>query len=122
MLPVVDASDVLVGVVTVDDVLDVAEREATEDIQKLGGVAALESSYLKTGIFEMVKKRAPWLAVLFIGEMFTSVAMQNYGGEIQEVVVLAFFVPLILSSGGNSGSQGTSVIIRPMPLPHGLLC
>ena len=121
MLPVVDSSDVLVGVVTVDDVLDVAEREATEDIQKLGGVAALESSYLKTGVFAMVKKRAPWLAVLFIGEMFTSVAMQNYGGEIQEVVVLDFFVPLILSSGGNSGSQATSLIIRAMALRDVLL-
>ena len=121
MLPVVDSSEVLVGVVTVDDVLDVAEREATEDIQKLGGVAALEASYLKTGVFEMVKKRAPWLAVLFIGEMFTSVAMQNYGGEIQEVVVLAFFVPLILSSGGNSGSQATSLIIRAMAVRDVLL-
>ncbi len=121
MLPVVDSNDVLVGVVTVDDVLDVAEREATEDIQKLGGVRALETSYLKTGIWEMVKKRAPWLAVLFIGEMFTSVAMQNYGGEIQEVVVLAFFVPLILSSGGNSGSQATSLIIRAMALQDVLL-
>ena len=121
MLPVVDTKDVLVGVITVDDVMDVAEREATEDIQKLGGVAALEDSYLKTGILEMVKKRAPWLAVLFIGEMFTSVAMQNYGGEIQEVVVLAFFVPLILSSGGNSGSQATSLIIRAMALRDVLL-
>jgi magnesium transporter len=121
MLPVVDSNDVLVGVITVDDVLDVAEKEATEDIQKLGGVDALESAYLKTGIFEMVKKRAPWLAVLFIGEMFTSVAMQNYGGEIQEVVVLAFFVPLILSSGGNSGSQATSLIIRAMALRDVLL-
>ena len=121
MLPVVDSNDVLVGVVTVDDVLDVAEREATEDIQKLGGMRALEASYLKTGIFEMVRKRAPWLAVLFVGEMFTSVAMQNYGGEIQEVVVLAFFVPLILSSGGNSGSQATSLIIRAMALQDVLL-
>lgn len=121
MLPVVDSNDVLVGVITVDDVLDVAETEATEDIQKLGGVAALEASYLKTGIFEMVKKRAPWLAVLFVGEMFTSIAMQNYGGEIQEVVVLAFFVPLILSSGGNSGSQATSLIIRAMALQDVLL-
>ncbi len=121
MLPVVDSNDVLVGVVTVDDVLDVAEKEATEDIQKLGGVQALEASYLKTGIFEMVKKRAPWLAVLFVGEMFTSVAMQNYGGEIQEVVVLAFFVPLILSSGGNTGSQATSLIIRAMALNDVLL-
>ena len=121
ILPVVDSQGVLLGVVTVDDILDVAEKAATEDIQKLGGVAALEASYLKTGVFEMVKKRAPWLAVLFIGEMFTSVAMQNYGGEIQEVVVLAFFVPLILSSGGNSGSQATSLIIRAMALNDVLL-
>jgi magnesium transporter len=121
ILPVVDSRDVLLGVVTVDDILDVAEREATEDIQKLGGVQALEAPYLKTGIFEMVKKRAPWLAVLFIGEMFTSVAMQNYGGEIQETVVLAFFVPLILSSGGNTGSQATSLIIRAMALQDVLM-
>ncbi|HVU09058.1 MAG TPA: magnesium transporter [Verrucomicrobiae bacterium] len=114
ILPVVDSQDVLVGVVTVDDVMDVAEKEATEDIQKLGGVQALEAPYLKTGIFEMVKKRAPWLSILFVGEMFTSVAMQNYGDEIQKVVVLAFFVPLILSSGGNSGSQATTLIIRAM--------
>jgi magnesium transporter len=121
ILPVVDSQDVLLGVITVDDVMDVAEREATEDIQKLGGVQALEAPYLKTGIFEMVKKRAPWLAVLFVGEMFTSVAMQNYGGEIQQVVVLAFFVPLILSSGGNSGSQATSLIIRAMAVRDVLL-
>ncbi|HTX22060.1 MAG TPA: magnesium transporter [Candidatus Aquilonibacter sp.] len=121
VLPVVDSQDVLLGVITVDDILDVAEKEATEDIQKLGGVQALEAPYLKTGIFEMVKKRAPWLAVLFVGEMFTSVAMQNYGGEIQKFVVLAFFVPLILSSGGNSGSQATSLIIRAMAVRDVLL-
>ena len=121
ILPVVDSNDVIVGVVTVDDIFDVAEKAATEDIQKLGGVQALDAPYLKTGIFEMVKKRAPWLAVLFVGEMFTSVAMQNYGGEIQQVVVLAFFVPLILSSGGNSGSQATSLIIRAMAVRDVLL-
>jgi len=120
MLPVVDSNDVLVGVVTVDDVLDVAEKEAAEDIQKLGGVAALEASYLKTGIFWLVKKRAPWLAVLFIGERFTSVAMQNYGGKIQEVVVLAFIVPLILSSGGKSGSQPRRSSSAPWPC--GMFC
>ncbi|HZL12930.1 MAG TPA: magnesium transporter, partial [Verrucomicrobiae bacterium] len=116
ILPVVDSQDVLVGVVTVDDVLDVAEREATEDIQRLGGVQALEAPYLKTGIFQMVRKRAPWLSILFVGEMFTSVAMQNYGGEIQQVVALSFFMPLILSSGGNTGSQATSLIIRAMAI------
>jgi magnesium transporter len=114
ILPVVDSQDVLLGVVTVDDILDVAEKEATEDIQRLGGVQALDAPYLKTGIFEMVKKRAPWLSILFIGEMFTSVAMQNYGGEIQKIVALSFFMPLILSSGGNTGSQATSLIIRAM--------
>ena len=114
MLPVVDSSDVLVGVVTVDDVLDVAEREATEDIQKLGGMQALDAPYLKIGLLEMVRKRAPWLSILFVGEMFTSVAMQNYGNEIQKVVALSFFMPLILSSGGNSGSQATTLVIRAM--------
>jgi magnesium transporter len=121
MLPVVDSNEVLVGVVTVDDVLDFAEREATEDIQKLGGVEALDAPYLKTSIFQMVKKRAPWLAVLFVGEMFTSVAMQNYGDDMQKFVVLAFFVPLILSSGGNTGSQATSLIIRAMAVQDVLL-
>jgi magnesium transporter len=114
MLPVVDSNNVLVGVLTVDDVMDVAEKEATEDIQKLGGMEALDAPYLKIGLLEMVRKRAPWLSVLFIGEMFTSVAMQNYGGEMEKFIVLTFFVPLILSSGGNSGSQATTLIIRAM--------
>lgn len=121
MLPVVDSSDVLVGVVTVDDVMDVAEREATEDIQKLGGVAALDAPYLKTNVIDMVKKRAPWLAILFVGEMLTSVTMQNYGGEVQKIVALSFFMPLILSCGGNSGSQATSLIIRAMAVHDVLL-
>jgi magnesium transporter len=121
ILPVVDSQDVLLGVITVDDVMDVAEREATEDIQKLGGVQALEAPYLKTSIFEMVKKRAPWLTILFIGEMLTSVTMQNYGGEIKNAVALSFFMPLILSCGGNSGSQATSLIIRAMALRDVLL-
>ena len=121
ILPVVDSQDVIVGVVTVDDILDVAEREATEDIQRLGGVQALDAPYLKTGIFEMVKKRAPWLAILFVGEMLTSVTMQNYGGEVQKFVVLSFFMPLILSCGGNIGSQATSLIIRAMALQDVLL-
>jgi magnesium transporter len=121
MLPVVDSNEVLVGVVTVDDVLDVAEKQATEDIQRLGGVQALDAPYLKTDVLAMVKKRAPWLAILFVGEMLTSVTMQNYGGEVQKIVALSFFMPLILSCGGNSGSQATSLIIRAMALGDVLL-
>src|SRR6478736_3270832 len=114
ILPVVDSKDVLVGVVTVDDVLDVAEREATEDMQKMGGVEALDAPYLRISMFEMIKKRAGWLAVLFVGEMLTAVAMKHFEGEIAKAVVLALFVPLIISSGGNSGSQATSLIIRAL--------
>lgn len=114
ILPVVDSKDVLVGVVTVDDVLDVAEKEATEDIQKLGGVEALDAPYLKIGMLSMIKKRAGWLAILFVGEMFTATAMGYFEDEIAKAVVLALFVPLIISSGGNAGSQATSLIIRAM--------
>lgn len=114
ILPVVDSKDVLVGVITVDDVLDVAEEEATEDIQKLGGVDALEAPYLKVGLLSMIKKRAGWLAILFVGEMFTATAMGYFEDEIAKAVVLALFVPLIISSGGNAGSQATSLIIRAM--------
>lgn len=116
MLPVVDTGNILVGVITVDDVLDVAEEETTEDIQKLGGVEALDGPYLKISIFDMLRKRAPWLAVLFIGEMFTSTAMGYFEKEIERAAVLAIFLPLILSSGGNSGSQATTLIIRAMAL------
>ncbi|HKI68522.1 MAG TPA: magnesium transporter, partial [Verrucomicrobiae bacterium] len=116
ILPVVDSKDVLVGVVTVDDVLDVAEKEATEDIQKLGGMEALEAPYLRIGLAEMVRKRAPWLVILFLGEMLTATAMGFFEGEIARAVVLALFIPLIISSGGNSGSQATTLIIRAMAL------
>ena len=114
MLPVVDSQGVLVGVLTVDDVLDLVEREATEDIQKMGGVEALDAPYLKVSLLSMVKKRAGWLAVLFVGEMLTAVAMKHFEGEIARAVVLALFVPLIISSGGNAGSQATSLIIRAL--------
>lgn len=116
ILPVVDSEGVLLGVVTVDDVMDVAEKEATEDIQKLGAVEALDAPYLKIGMLDMIKKRAPWLAILFVSEMFTSTAMSRYQDDIEKCVVLSFFVPLILSSGGNSGSQATTLIIRAMAL------
>lgn len=115
-LPVVDADGVLVGIVTVDDVLDVAEEEATEDIQKLGGLEALDSSYLDTPLPTLIRKRAGWLAVLFIGEMFTATAMGYFESEIAKAVVLALFVPLVISSGGNSGSQAASLIIRALAI------
>jgi len=114
ILPVVDSKEVLVGVITVDDVLDVAEHEATEDIQKLGGMEALDAPYLRIGVFSMIRKRAGWLAILFVGEMFTATAMGYFEEEIAKAVVLALFVPLIISSGGNAGSQATSLIIRAM--------
>ena len=114
ILPVVDSNNVLLGVVTVDDVLDVAEQETTEDIQKLGGMEALDAPYLAIGLFSMVKKRAGWLAVLFMGELLTATAMGHFEGELEKAIVLSSFLPLIISSGGNSGSQATSLIIRSL--------
>src|SRR5207247_4256671 len=116
VLPVIDSRGVLVGVVTVDDVLDVAEQAATEDIQKLGGMEALDAPYLKIALGSMIRKRAGWLALLFLGEMLTATAMGYFQEEIAKAVVLALFVPLIISSGGNSGSQATSLIIRALAL------
>jgi len=116
ILPVVDSKDVLLGVVTVDDILDVAEKEATEDIQKLGGMEALDAPYLKIGMLSMIKKRAGWLSLLFMGEMLTATAMGYFESEMARVIVLGSFLPLIISSGGNSGSQATSLIIRSMAL------
>ncbi len=115
-LPVVDSDGVLLGIVTVDDVLDVAEEEATEDFQKLGGLEALDLPYMQTGFLAMIRKRGGWLAALFLGEMLTATAMGYFEDEIAKAVVLALFVPLIISSGGNSGSQATSLIIRAMAL------
>jgi magnesium transporter len=119
-IPVVDELGRLVGRITIDDVIDVIkdeiEKRDTEDIQKFGGLEALELPYVQTRLFEMVKKRATWLVVLFIGEMFTASAMGFFQGEIEKAVVLALFVPLIISSGGNSGSQAATLIIRAMAL------
>lgn len=115
-LPVTDSDAHMLGVITVDDILDVAEQEATEDIQKLGGNEALDAPYLQVGMFSMIKKRAGWLSALFLGEMLTATAMSYFEGEIAHAVVLALFVPLIISSGGNSGSQATSLIIRALAL------
>src|SRR5437764_3244759 len=115
-LPVVDSNGVLVGIVTSDDMLDVAEEEATEDIQKLGGLEALDEPYTTIPFVRMVKKRATWLILLFLGEMLTATAMQGYNGEIEKAAILAMFLPLIISSGGNSGSQATTLVIRAMAL------
>jgi magnesium transporter len=113
-LPVLDSRGVLLGIVTADDVADVAEMEATEDIQKLGGMEALEEPYMATPVLLLARKRVTWLAVLFIGEMFTQTAMAGFDKQLHDAVVLSTFVPLIVSSGGNSGSQATSLIIRAM--------
>ncbi len=114
VLPVIDGHGGLVGIVTVDDILDVAEKEATEDIQKIGGMEQLDEPYMDISFGKLVKKRATWLVVLFIGELFTATAMRHYEIEIAKAIVLNAFVPLILSSGGNSGSQAATLIIRAM--------
>jgi magnesium transporter len=115
-LPVVTDEGHLVGIVTVDDVLTIAEEEHTEDIQKFGGVEALDEPYTTISLTRMVKKRASWLVILFLGEMLTATAMGFFEKEIARAVVLALFVPLIISSGGNSGSQAATLIIRAMAL------
>jgi magnesium transporter len=114
--PVVDAAGRMKGVVTADDIVAVVEEEATEDIQKLGGSEALDEPYLKIAFSRMVRKRAGWLAALFIGEMLTATAMARFEAEIAHAVVLALFVPLMISSGGNSGSQASTLVIRAMAL------
>jgi magnesium transporter len=115
-LPVVDTDGFLLGIVTIDDVLDVVEEIDTQDIQKFGGVEALEYPYVRTPVIDLVKKRAGWLVILFLGEMLTATAMGYFEDEIAKAVVLALFVPLIISSGGNSGSQAATLIIRAMAL------
>ena len=115
-IPVVDELGRLVGRITIDDILDVIEQRDTEDIQKFGGTEGLDLSYTKTTLGELVRKRAGWLVILFLGEMLTASAMGYYNIEISKAVVLALFIPLIISSGGNSGSQAASLIIRAMAL------
>ena len=113
-LPVVSKSNKLLGIVTIDDILWVASEEFSEDMQKMGGTAALNEPYLEMNIFRLFKKRIVWLVVLFIGEMLTATAMAYFQDEIAKAVVLALFVPLIISSGGNSGSQASTLIIQAM--------
>lgn len=113
-VPVLDAASRMVGIVTADDIADVVIEEATRDIQNVGGTAALDGPYLHARFFDLVRKRAGWLMILFIGEMFTATAMSFFEKEIEAAVVLALFLPLIISSGGNSGSQATTLVIQSM--------
>jgi len=113
-LPVVSNSNKLLGIVTIDDILWVAEEEFSEDMQKMGGTEALDQPYLEMPIFRLFKKRISWLIVLFLGEMLTATAMKYFEAEIAKAVVLVLFVPLIISSGGNTGSQASTLIIQAM--------
>jgi magnesium transporter len=114
--PVTDSSGVLLGIVTVDDVLDVAEEEATEDIQKIGGMGPLEQPYMQAGLRAMLRKRAGWLVLLFLGQLLTLNTIGFFSAHIEQAIVLVLFVPLILSSGGNTGSQAATLVIRAMAL------
>lgn len=113
-LPVVDSDGILVGIVTVDDVLDIAEEETTEDMHLMAGMSALDNYYSQTPVFEMVKKRLGWLVLLFMGQMFTVTAMAGYEDALATAAFLALFIPMIISSGGNSGSQAATLIIRAL--------
>lgn len=116
VLPVINSESILLGVITVDDVLDIAEERDTREIQRFGGVESLEFPYVRTSFFSLTRKRAKWLVLLFLGEMLTATAMGHFEAEISQAVVLALFIPLIISSGGNSGSQAATLIIRAIAL------
>lgn len=115
-LPVTDDNNILLGIITIDDILWITTEEFSEDIQKIGGTEALDEPYLEIGILRLVKKRAGWLIILFLSEMLTATAMQYFNKEIEAATVLALFIPLIMSSGGNSGSQASTLIIQAMAL------
>jgi len=115
-LPVVDTGNHVIGIVTVDDIIDAIVDEGTEDAQKFGGTSPLDEPYMEIGLFGMIKKRAGWLSILFLAEMLTAWAMQYFQAELEKAIVLALFIPLVMSSGGNSGSQATSLIIRALAL------
>jgi magnesium transporter len=116
VVPVVSESNHVMGVITVDDVIDAIQEEQTEDVQKFGGMEALDEPYMQISFLRMLRKRAGWLSVLLVSEMLTTSAMQYYDVELQKVLALVLFVPLVMSSGGNSGSQATSLITRAMAL------
>ena len=115
-IPVIDDERHMLGIVTVDDVIDALVEETTEDVQRFGGMEALDAPYMEIGFVEMVRKRAGWLCALFLSEMLTATAMQRFQSEIERAAVLAMFIPLVMSSGGNSGSQATSLVIRALAL------
>ncbi|GJD32141.1 Magnesium transporter MgtE [Methylobacterium adhaesivum] len=115
-LPVIDAVGHLIGIVTVDDMIDAMVEKQTQDVQRFGGMEALPDPYMDIGFFTMIRKRAGWLCALFLGEMMTATAMQGFEGELEKAIVLTLFIPLIMSSGGNSGSQATSLLIRALAL------
>lgn len=115
-VPVVSQSGLVLGICTVDDIIDAIVEETTEDVQRFGGMEALHEPYMQIGFFEMIRKRGGWLAALFLSEMLTASAMQGFQGELEKAIVLTLFIPLIMSSGGNSGSQATSLIIRALAL------
>src|SRR6202012_1655535 len=114
--PVTDDANILLGIVTVDDILWIANEENTEDIQKIGGTEALDVPYLDINLFKLGRKRVGWLIILFLSEMLTSTAMQHFNDVIAIVIPLTFFIPLVMSSGGNSGSQASTLIIQAMAL------
>ncbi|WP_027170705.1 magnesium transporter [Methylobacterium sp. 10] len=115
-LPVVDAVGHLIGIVTVDDMIDAMVEKQTQDVQRFGGMEALPEPYMDIGFGTMIRKRAGWLCALFLGEMMTATAMQGFEGQLEKAIVLTLFIPLIMSSGGNSGSQATSLLIRALAL------
>lgn len=115
-LPVIDKDGHMLGIITADDVLDVAEEEATHEMQRIGGMESLDAPYLDVGYLSMIRKRGVWLSALFLGEMLTATAMTHYQTELEHMLVLAMFIPLIMSSGGNSGSQAATLIVRSLAL------